>query len=79
MFGPGKILITSTSEDSDQKVLKISLNKTFVVSCHISKVYEKNRVENVEFKVLKTLKITKGRQGAVPKLCIPSGSLTCTP
>lgn len=41
IFGPGKILITSASEDSEQKVLKISLQKTLVVSGQISKVYEK--------------------------------------
>lgn len=49
MFGLGKILITSTSEVSEQKALKISLKKTLVVSCHISKIYEKNGVESVQF------------------------------
>lgn len=45
-------MITSTSEDSGQKVLKISLKKTLVVSCNISKVYERNRVESIEFRVI---------------------------
>lgn len=49
MFGLGKILITSASEISEQKVLNISLKKTLVVSCHISKTYEKTRVESVQF------------------------------
>lgn len=31
VFGLGKILITSTSEVSEQKMLKISLKKTLVV------------------------------------------------
>lgn len=62
-------MITSTSEDSGQKVLKISLKKTLVVSCNISKVYERNRVENIEFRVIsvevKTLKIkTHQNQGS---------------
>lgn len=49
MFGLGKILITSASEVSEQKVLKISLRKTLVVSCHVSNIYEKNRVESLQF------------------------------
>lgn len=49
MFGLGEILITIASEVSEQKVLKISLKKTLVVSCHISKMYEKNRAESLQF------------------------------
>lgn len=85
MFGPGKILITSTSEDLEQKVLKISLKKTFVVSCHISKVFEKTRVESVEFTVLgvevKTLKNAPQKAGKLlcPSSASQAGSLTSIP